>query len=361
MGCCVSVDGTGDHGARVRNNEIDDQLRMEKLNMQNQVKLLLLGAGESGKSTLLKQMKLIHEGGFSLDERMAYREIIYSNTIQSMHVILEAMNGLGLTFSNEASHKAADHVIQQPAEMMDETPMPIPLVSAIRTLWADQGIQQAVRRRNEFQLNDSASYYFESMDRIGKQDYVPSDQDVLRSRVKSTGITETHFRLGELTYRMFDVGGQRSERKKWIHCFENVTAVIFMVAIQEYDQVLIEDETVNRMEEALTLFDSICNSRWFDKTSIILFLNKTDLFKEKLSYSPLSHYFPDYQKKDDDYDAASKYIMERFTSLSNHHTTAEKQIYTHFTCATDTEQIRFVMTAVNDIILQSNLRNVGLL
>lgn len=93
---------------------------------------------------------------------------------------------------------------------------------------------------------------------------------------------------------MFDVGGQRSERKKWIHCFENVTAIVFMVAISEYDQVLVEDESVNRMAEALTLFDSICNSRWFVKTSMILFLNKIDLFKDKLPKSPMGKYFPDY-------------------------------------------------------------------
>lgn len=86
--------------------------------------------------------------------------------------------------------------------------------------------------------------YFDSIDRIGDMNYVPTDQDVLRSRVKTTGITETTFVIGDLTYRMFDVGGQRSERKKWIHCFENVTAIIFLVAISEYDQVLIEDETV---------------------------------------------------------------------------------------------------------------------
>jgi len=42
---------------------------------------------------------------------------------------------------------------------------------------------------------------------------------------------------------LFDVGGQRSERKKWIHCFEDVTAIIFCVAMSEYDQVLQEDET----------------------------------------------------------------------------------------------------------------------
>jgi guanine nucleotide-binding protein G(i) subunit alpha len=185
--------------------------------------------------------------------------------------------------------------------------------------------------------------YFDSIDRIAAPDYIPNDQDVLRSRVKTTGITETTFIIGDLTYRMFDVGGQRSERKKWIHCFENVTTILFLVAISEYDQLLFEDETVNRMQEALTLFDSICNSRWFVKTSIILFLNKIDRFKEKLPVSPMKNYFPDYEGGPD-YAAACDYILNRFVSLNQHET---KQIYTHFTCATDTMQIRFVMAAVN--------------
>jgi len=156
---------------------------------------------------------------------------------------------------------------------------------------------------------------------------------------------------------MFDVGGQRSERKKWIHCFENVTAIVFLVAISEYDQLLLEDETVNRMQEALTLFDSICNSRWFVKTSIILFLNKIDRFKEKLPISPMRNYFPDYEGGDN-YDEASKYILDRFVDLNM---TDTKQIYTHFTCATDTSQVKFVMAAVGDIIIQANLRECGLL
>ena len=185
--------------------------------------------------------------------------------------------------------------------------------------------------------------YFDNIARIAAPDYMPNDQDVLRSRVKTTGITETTFIIGELTYRMFDVGGQRSERKKWIHCFENVTTILFLVAISEYDQLLFEDETVNRMQEALTLFDSICNSRWFIKTSIILFLNKIDRFKEKLPVSPMKNYFPDYEGGDD-YGAACDYILNRFVSLNQHES---KQIYTHFTCATDTTQIRFVMAAVN--------------
>lgn len=97
-----------------------------------------------------------------------------------------------------------------------------------------------------------------------------------------------------MTYRIFDVGGQRPERKKWIHCFEDVTSLLFLVAISEYDQLLVEDESVNRMQEALTLFDSICNSRWFVKSSVILFLNKIDRFREKLQENPMQNYFPDY-------------------------------------------------------------------
>ena len=94
---------------------------------------------------------------------------------------------------------------------------------------------------------------------------------------------------------MVDVGGQRSERKKWIHCFQDVTAVIFCVALSEYDLKLYEDETVNRMHESIKLFDEICNSRWFAETSIILFLNKSDLFREKIAKVNLNVCFPDYQ------------------------------------------------------------------
>ena len=80
------------------------------------------------------------------------------------------------------------------------------------------------------------------MDRIWADGYVPNDQDLLRSRLRTTGITESVFDLGQLTYRMFDVGGQRSERKKWIHCFENVHCLLFLVAISGYDQCLVEDK-----------------------------------------------------------------------------------------------------------------------
>ncbi|KAK6041714.1 g-protein alpha subunit [Cooperia oncophora] len=94
---------------------------------------------------------------------------------------------------------------------------------------------------------------------------------------------------------VFDVGGQRSERRKWIHCFDNVESIIFITAISEYDQVLFEDETTNRMIESMQLFNSICNSTWFLSTAMILFLNKKDLFMEKIKRVNITTAFPDYE------------------------------------------------------------------
>lgn len=273
-----------------------------------------------------------------------------------MRVILEAMESLELPLDDQRAEYHVQTIFMQPAQIEGDV-LPPEVGQAIKTLWADAGVQAAFQRSREYQLNDSAKYYFDSIDTIASPTYVPCDADVLRSRVKTTGITETTFIIGDLTYRMFDVGGQRSERKKWIHCFENVTAIIFLVAISEYDQTLYEDENVNRMQEALTLFDSICNSRWFVRTSIILFLNKIDIFKNKLPVSPMSHFFPDYVGGAD-YNAACDYIVNRFVGLNR---SDSKTIYSHFTCATDTNQIKFVISAVNDVIIQVNLKECGLL
>lgn len=155
---------------------------------------------------------------------------------------------------------------------------------------------------------------------------------------------------------MFDVGGQRSERKKWIHCFEAVTSIIFCVALSEYDQVLLEESGQNRMLESLVLFESVINSRWFIRTSIILFLNKTDVFRAKLPKIPLEKYFPDYTGGND-INKAAKYILWRFFQTNR----AKLNIYPHLTQATDTSNIRLVFAAVKETILQNALRDSGIL
>uniref|UniRef100_A0A3Q2EDG9 G protein subunit alpha o1 n=1 Tax=Cyprinodon variegatus TaxID=28743 RepID=A0A3Q2EDG9_CYPVA len=242
------------------------------------------------------------------------------------------------------------------SRMEDTEPYSAELLGAMMRLWADSGIQECFSRAREYQLNDSAQYYLDSLDRIGAADYQPTEQDILRTRVKTTGIVETHFTFKNLHFRLFDVGGQRSERKKWIHCFEDVTAIIFCVALSGYDQVLHEDETTNRMHESLKLFDSICNNKWFNDTSIILFLNKKDLFENKIIKSPLTICFPEYNGPDN-YDEGIAYIKSQYEGKNK---STKKEVYSHVTCATDTNNIQFVFDSVTDVIIATNLRGCGL-
>ncbi|XP_061843710.1 guanine nucleotide-binding protein G(i) subunit alpha [Nerophis lumbriciformis] len=353
MGCTISAE---DKAAVERSKMIDKNLREDLEKSLREVKLLLLGAGESGKSTLVKQMKIIHEDGYSEEECSQYKVVVYSNTIQSIMAIVRAMGRLKIEFGDEARAGDARQLFVL-ASAAEEGVMPAELSGVIQRLWSDSGVQTCFDRSREYQLNDSAAYYLNDFDRLCQPNYIPTQQDVLRTRVKTTGIVETHFTFKDLYFKMFDVGGQRSERKKWIHCFEEVTAIIFCVALNDYDLVLAEDEEMNRMHESMKLFDSICNNKWFTRTSIILFLNKKDLFEEKIGRSPLTICYPEY-KGENTYEEAAHYIQSQFEDLNKKK--ASKEIYTHFTCATDTQNVQFVFDVITDVIIKINLTDIGL-
>ena len=193
-------------------------------------------------------------------------------------------------------------------------------------------------------------------ERLTKPGFIPTDQDILRARLKTTGIVETTFTMDPLTINLYDVGGQRSERKKWIHCFEEVTSVIFVIGLTEYNQTLLEDPNVNRLQESITLFDSIVNSRWFLRSSIIFFMNKTDLFRERLRRFPLEKYFAEYTSGSDSGKAA-KYILQQFTEMNRQ----KLKIYPHYTNATDTANIKIVFIAIKSTLAQNFLKGNGLL
>ncbi|KFP24885.1 Guanine nucleotide-binding protein G(t) subunit alpha-3, partial [Colius striatus] len=243
------------------------------------------------------------------------------------------------------------------ATALEDGDMSSELVGLIKQLWRDGGTQACFARAAEYQLSDSAAYYLNDLDRLAMPDYVPSEQDILHSRVKTSGIIETQFSFKDLNFRMFDVGGQRSERKKWIHCFEGVTCIIFCAALSAYDMVLVEDKEVNRMHESLQLFNSICNHKCFAATSIVLFLNKKDLFQEKITKVHLNICFPEYNGLNT-FEDAGNYIKKQFLDLNIRK--EDKEIYSHLTCATDTQNVKFVFDAVTDIIIKENLKDCGL-
>lgn len=353
MGCTLSAE---DRAALARSKAIDKNLKADSVRAEREVKLLLLGAGESGKSTIVKQMRIIHDRGFTADDYNQYKPLVFSNAIYSLLKIIRAMDKLRIDFETDERLTDAKMVFDVVARADDQEPFTPELTGAMKRLWQDGGITQCFRRAREYQLNDSAKYYLDALDRIGATGYEPTEQDLLRTRVKTTGIVEVQFDFKRLHFKLFDVGGQRSERKKWIHCFEDVTAIIYCVSLSAYDLTLQEDETTNRMEESLKLFESIVNNRWFVETSVILFLNKKDLFEEKITTSPLTICFPDYSGPNT-YEDGCAYIRKQFEAKNLND---EKEIYVHLTCATDTHNITFVFNAVTDTIIANNLKGCGL-
>jgi len=156
----------------------------------------------------------------------------------------------------------------------------------ITELWKDPGIQTTFERRGDFDLHiiDNAKFFLDKSGEIFSQDYVVTEEDALKCRVMTTGIREELFEMSNnFKMLMVDVGGQRSERKKWIQCFDGVSALLFVVAVSEFDQRLFEDSNINRFEESLRIWTEVITMKEFSEKMFILFLNKVDLFEEKNS------------------------------------------------------------------------------
>lgn len=301
-------------------------------------------------------MRIIHSSGFQDDEKIQTRAVIYSNVIVTCKVLLEIMEAQHIPFERESARAYASLIEDLNPDTDGESAFrDLQTKEALHTLWADAGVQKAVSKGHEFALNDNMHYYFQNLDRLFDSEWVPTDQDILHARLRTTGITETFFDLKEMTFRMMDVGGQRSERKKWIHCFEGVQCLLFLAALSGYDQSLIEDVNANQMHEALMLFESLINGEWFRDKPIILFLNKIDLFREKLPKSPIRTHFPDYQGNEGDEKAATEYFANKFRSINKN---ANREIYIHFTTATDTNLLKTTMQSVQDILIQKQLNKL---
>jgi len=341
---------------KARSRELERSMSVEMKKEQQIHKLLLLGAGESGKSTIFKQMKGIYGGGWVEEERKSYTMIVYSNILSSLKTLIEMSFALKQHGAEGTDMKPENvRYAEQLRHIEDNTVIDEKLSTIIHQIWWDAGIQRTWDYRSMYYLTDSAAYFLDKVQEVGKAGYVPSEQDVLRSRVRTTGIVENSFVIENNQFKIYDVGGQRNERKKWIHCFSEVTAVLFVAALSEYDMVLYEDQDTNRMHEALDLFEEICNSRYFKRTSMILFLNKRDLFYEKIQQVPLTVCFPDYRDVND-YEHGSAFIEAQFQARNKQ----PKKVYTHTTCATDTSNVQAVFNAVKDIVIANSLREAQL-
>jgi len=353
MGARGSKGDEKDLKAKATSQELEQELNKEHTIEQKTYKILLLGTGESGKTTIWKQMFMVYGRGFTDTERDEYKSVISLNVLGAAKVLCEQADKLiskGTKVENITAKRFIEDVNVN--SLIDEK-----ISTQLANLWSDPGIQATYELRAMYQLDDSTGYYLSKIKVIGTEGYRPTEQDVLRSRIRTTGIIERRLTMDGHDFLVMDVGGQRNERKKWIHSFGGVISILFVTALSEYDQVLYEDEDVNRMTESINLFDQTCNNKVFKGKTIIIFLNKRDIFQEKIKKVPLTKCFPDYTGPNT-FEDASKYILDQF--LSRNHD-KEKQIFSHLTCATDTENTKVIFNAVKDTVIKRSLQEAGLI
>ncbi|KAI8621213.1 guanine nucleotide-binding protein G(o) subunit alpha 1 [Chytriomyces sp. MP71] len=333
--------------SKVIDKKLLEEQRVRQVAAKRTFKVLLLGAAESGKSTILKQMRLCHNSPFTEFEYTTYRCVIHSNIIMCAKALIFAMEFLKIPVDSQIFMGS-----QQADGLSPE------LANAIRTFWGDAGVRYCYSRANEFQLMDCCLVFLNDITRISDPNYKPTDQDILNSRTITTAVVEVPIHIDSHTIlSLYDVGGQRSERKKWASHFDDVRAIIFLMAVSEYDQVLFEDHRTNRMVESLLLFASVCNHVMFRKRALIVFLNKIDLFRAKIPHSPISIHFSDFSGMPESFDEGIQFFEGMIKQSSQD---KSREIFVHHTFATDTKQIKNVIANVEKVILGAELDKIGM-
>eukprot|EP00470_Lotharella_oceanica_P007527 CAMPEP_0170198462 /NCGR_PEP_ID=MMETSP0040_2-20121228/68782_1 /TAXON_ID=641309 /ORGANISM="Lotharella oceanica, Strain CCMP622" /LENGTH=427 /DNA_ID=CAMNT_0010448447 /DNA_START=45 /DNA_END=1328 /DNA_ORIENTATION=+ len=364
MGACSSapdVDTSmeGD-SCRPRTLEISSIRRNSCLGEMKKAKplrLLILGAGASGKSSLAKQMNHMYGTGYSKLELEFLTPILYGEIIRAVQSLINLMERVAEEkgTSIAMNSKLEDVRIFQEMDSMAERSLSVDLAAKATAFWTDPDVQEAyAERMHEFDLPEFLAYFLDKAEAIAAPGYVASVGDYIRSYTRTTGIFDSRL-YSRPKFTLVDVGGQRSQRKKWRHCFkEDISAVLFTVGLSGYHECLEEDPTTNRLVEALTLYEEVCNAEWSQKATIFLLLNKRDVFKERIKRIDIRE-CPALEKFEGDsknFMETLAYIKDCFLQRSKNH----PDVHCHATCATDRSDIAMVFRDVSDATLDQYLK-----
>jgi len=284
-------------------------------------------------------------------ELQTYTKLLRQNCLEAMQQILDSER---VHIPPELTKEKEDVLT---AEFLETC------VDSVTTLWKHNIVQDAYINRNKLGIiiPATADYYFNNAKRFADENYQPTIDDFLRSKRKTLGIAELIVKHNEYTICLVDVGGQRSERRKWAPVFTGeVNTVIYLAALDSYDMVLDEDGHTNRLKDSLNLFGSVTDMPIFNPPSWILFLNKWDIFEQKIKESPLHLSFPDISETDArDVNQSYKYIRNLFKARfkgNKKHTT----LYCHHTCALDTGAISKIFYTIRDQLINTDLSDLFL-
>ncbi|KAJ3436033.1 guanine nucleotide-binding protein g(o) subunit alpha [Anaeramoeba flamelloides] len=324
---------------RKKNKKIDNMLNDP--NQKKEVKILILGTGESGKSTFVKQIHLIHKDGFDTKTRQRFRVAIHFNLIKNLQDLIE-----GLPLIRKSVSKPLTEVAENFLQLNPRTNFTSTIIDVVESLWADKSIKKMYERRSLIQIPSSTNYFLDSLHRISKNDYLPNDNDIIMCRIPTTGINQVQFEDQGLQWSLIDVGGQRSERRKWIHHFDNVSIVFYVIALDEYDQALYENIEINRMTESLDLLSQTLGNQIFRKTPCFLVFNKLDLFQKKIKKVDLNVCFKKYKGGKNE-EKALNFIYKTFKkSISS----KKRTVNCFSSIGTETENVSEVLQQIQESV-----------
>lgn len=264
----------------------------------NVVKILTLGAGESGKSTFLKHLEILYGGGITEDQKIEIRTTIRETVISDMKNLIIALHN---------SDKKVDSALDTSIKLIDEIPvaedeLTEDVADSISDLWGEQPIRELYndivndiftlnkssesKNKSDTTISEFADYFFANVERIAAKDYSPTNEDILKMRKRTIGNSTFYFNFNTTSVSLIDVGGQKVERYKWQPLFDQVDYLIFITSLSDFDQNLWEEQSIRRTQDALMLFTQIAGAEVFQDVPIFLIFNKVDAFEKKLKKFP---------------------------------------------------------------------------